>query len=274
VILVLSLVVVLARYVDNAAMAQSGRSDAVPHELSDEARKAADEQQLGALLNSFPVQEQLFLIPKYKNTGHWLHQFAEGILATSSGSVLPAMRFDEISHVFQAYRHHYASIGYQGSEYRFTIAAADTRSFTLRGEFWDPESSMLLRSSKGDPGLVTYCQSLAVEVSRARLDRAWQDLQEGKALTFGKIVFTAEGVQSGTDVVSWREVAPLLIHRGGVWIVRAKNRVEVAYSPIGSVPNLPLLHVLTQRLREDSRSADLGRPDMALSSERQGKQRR
>jgi hypothetical protein len=134
---------------------------------------------------------------------------------------------------------------------------------------------MLLRSSKGDdPSLMMYCQSLAVEVSRARLDRAWQDLQEGKALTFGKIVFTAEGVQSGTDVVSWREITPMLIHRGTVWIVRAKNRVEVANNSAASVPNLPLLYVLTQRLREDPRSADLGRPDMAQSSERQGKQRR
>jgi hypothetical protein len=252
-------------------MVNAGRTKSAP-ELSDEANRAAEEHRLGALLNSFPVQDQVFVGPWFKNTGHWLHQFEEGILATASGSAMPAMRFDEITRVFQAYTHHFRMIGYQGSDYRFTIATAGTRAITLRGAFWDPGSS-LSRSSKGDSSLVAYCQSLAVEVSRARLDRAWQDLQEGKALTFGKIVFTAEGVRSGTDVVSWREIAPLLISRGTVWIVRAKNRVEVAAAPVDSVPNLALLHVLTQRLREDPSSADLGRPDMAQRRERQRKQR-
>jgi len=123
----------------------------------------------------------------------------------------------------------------------------------------------MFRSGKGDTSLMAYCQSLAVEVSKGRLDRAWQDLQEGKALTFGQIVFTAEGVRSGTEVVSWHELAPLWIFKGGVRIVRAKDRVQVAAAPVVSVPNLPLLHVLIRRLREDPRSVDLGKPDMAQS---------
>jgi hypothetical protein len=261
------------KILDNAAMVKSGRSDAEPLELSDEARRTAEKHRLGALLNSFPVQRQVFVLPKYKNTGHWLHQFEDGILAADGGSAVLPMRYDETTRVHQMYKHRFMRAGYQGSEYRFKIATAGTMAIALRGEFWDPESALVLRSSKGDASLPAYCQSLAVEVSKAHLDLAWKDLQEGKALTFDEIVFTADGVRSGTDVVSWRDIAPMLIIRGTVRIVRAQNRVEVAAAPLFSVPNLPLLHVLTERLRKDPRSADMGKPNMAQSSERRGKQR-
>ena len=212
-------------------------------EISGDVIQMAGDKGLGALVDTLPVQKRGLV--KFKNTGHLVHCFAQGFVdAPAYGEAPRAMRYDQISWVSQAFLQQYVNHYYRQTSFWFTICSTDREVIRWQGGFNDEG-----RGDKGDPRLPAFGRRLAVQVSEAQLPAHLKALADGKALVFGNIVFTQQGVRGQDGMVPWTQVDPLTFDRGVAVVKRAMQHKVVTSTRLGSIPNLPLLLTLYEDLR-------------------------
>jgi hypothetical protein len=210
--------------------------------LSSGVAQAAEEKNLGTLVDTLPVQKRGLV--KFKDTGHLVHCFAQGFVDAPVGGAPRALRYDQISWVSQAYLRQYVNHFYRQTSFWFTICSKDREVIRWQGGFSDGGPG-----DKGDPRLPELGRRLAQEVSEAQLPAHLKALTDGKALAFGNIVISQQGVRGQDGVVPWSQVDPLAFDHGVAVVKRAMQRQVVASTRLGSIPNLPLFLTLYDRLR-------------------------
>ena len=230
-------------------MSQRGGKD--QRKPSDDAVRAAEEKGLGALVDTFPVQKKAFLSFRFRDTGHLVHRFEQGFVDDpAAGSAVPvAMRYDQISWVRQAYLKHYLNHYYNKTSFSFKIGSPANEVVHWEGSFFDRNVYAGPSFSKGDPRLPQFVEKLAEQVSKARLPAHLEALAEGRALTFGNIVISRQGVRGQDGVVPWSQVQPLAFDRGVAVVNRSPGLRPVARTQLGTIPNLPMFLTLFENLR-------------------------
>lgn len=226
----------------------SQRSKGGGTEPSDDAAKAAGEKNLGTLIDTLPLQVQGLL--KFKDTGRLVHCFEQGFVDAPADGAPTAMRYDQVSRVHQAYLQQYLNHVYRKTSFWFTVGTMAGEAVHWKGAFWDPDVGRVAGiGGRGDPRLPRFGKQLAEQVSKARLPAHQQALADGKALAFGHIVISQQGVHGQDGVVPWSRAEPLAFDNGEVVVKRTGQRKPVARVRLGSIPNLPMFLTLYENLR-------------------------
>jgi hypothetical protein len=230
--------------------------------LTAEAARAAAEKGLGTLVATLPAQEVVapivFLFFWYRDTRHLVHVFTHGLVYVPEPDVHPegdppvAMRFTEIEGVYRGSTAHHWNGTYIATSYSVSLHVRGRKNhIRLTGNFYDPAGH---RGHWGDPRLPLFTRQLAALIAEMRLPAARQAIAAGRALEFGKIVLTADGVR-GTDgtVTSWTEVNGLNIAAGevAVWGPAVKRRRSILVRErIANIPNFDLFTTMFNELRK------------------------
>ncbi|NUR57158.1 MAG: hypothetical protein HOV87_00365 [Catenulispora sp.] len=216
---------------------------------SAKAVQAAEEKSLGTLIETYPLQKRTLL--KFKDTGHLVHRYEKGLVdSPRTGYELPAaMRYDQISSVRQSSIQHYINGFYNRTSFGFAITSMAGEVIRWEGSFFDQDVSSAPAFSKGDPRLPQFGAKLAERVSEARLPAHVKALNEGKALVFGAIVISREGVRVQDSVVPWSQVEPLATARGAAVVQHWPTHKPLVRTNLGAIPNLPLFLTLFEELR-------------------------
>jgi hypothetical protein len=170
-----------------------------------------------------------------------------------------AVRFDEVIAVYQAatvhsVRSQYGTQYYRKTTFEFAVEVEGRKEpIRWKGAFRDrgEEEHRVYLLGRGDPRLPLFARGLVAMASERRLPACRQAIKDGKPLTFGRIVLTAEGVRRQDGGVSpWSQVWPLDI-TNGVATVKAANMQgrPIAAERAGNIPNLPMFRVLFDELR-------------------------
>jgi hypothetical protein len=227
--------------------------------LTAEAARAAAEKGLGTLVATLPVQAAVIPVAFvfwFRDTRHLVHVFTDGLVYVPEPDVHPegdppvAMRFTQIEGVYRASTAHHWNGTYMWTSYSVSLHVTGRKNFIrLEGTFYDPAGH---RGHWGDPRLPLFTRQLAALVAETRLPAARQAIAAGRALEFGKIMLTADGVR-GTDgtVTSWAEVNGLNIAAGEVvvWGPAVKQRRSILVRErIANIPNFDLFTTLFNEL--------------------------
>jgi hypothetical protein len=223
-------------------MPQRGKDSG--REPSSEAVQAAEEKNLGTLVDTLPAQKRGLV--KFKDTGHLVHRFEQGFVDAPAAGAPRAMRHDQIAWVRQGYVRQYVNHFYRQTSFSFAICSMDRAVVQWEGGFYDADTGP---GDKGDPRLPAFGRQLAEVVSKARLPAHRTALADGKDLVFGAVVISRQGVRGKDGVVPWSQLDPLTVDHG-VTIVRrtGQRRPMISVYP-ASIPNLPMFVTLYEELR-------------------------
>jgi hypothetical protein len=220
-------------------MSENAEGDA--RELPGDAARTAEEKGLGPLADTLPLQKRGFV--KFRDTGHLVHCFEQGFVDAPAGGPLRAVRYDQVSWVRSASVQHYVNHFYRQTTFWFLIGSAAREVVRWEGSFAE------MGRVRGDSRLPEFGRRLAEEVSAARLPAHRQALADGRSLTFGTVVISAQGVGGPDGVVPWSQVEPLSFDHGVAIVRRRGQRRPLARAHLGSIPNLPLFLTLYENLR-------------------------
>jgi hypothetical protein len=121
----------------------------------------------------------------------------------------------------------------------------------LNGACYNPEGHL---GRRGDPRLLLLTAQLAALVAGVRLAGARQAIAAGRALLFGKIALTADGVRwtDGT-VISWAEISEVDYMKSWV-VVRGPaaqgRRSYLVRERIAQIPDFGLFKAMFSELRK------------------------
>jgi hypothetical protein len=222
------------------------RSKDGENELPSDVAQAVEEKTLGSLVDTFPLQRRgLFT---FKDTRHLVHRFEQGFVDDPAAGAAPlvALRYDQISWVRQAFVKHYVNHYYNRTTYSFGIRSTGGQVIQWKGSYFDSFQGSRFKS---DGRLPEFGTELAKIVSQAQLPAHLKALADGKALTFGNVVISQQGVRGPDGVVPWSQLEPLDVDRGVAMVRRTGHRKPMASTYLASIPNLPLFSTLYENLR-------------------------
>jgi hypothetical protein len=229
-----------------------------PH-VSAEVERAAQEQDLGMLLEAFSAYKKGHLTGKYRETGDRVYRFEAGLVNHPRGQAPAAFRFDQITIVVQ-FSLRVFSGGYQGTAFRYQMTRSDGAVSAFAGEYSEKGlGSRFINKENprraGDPRLPAFGQEVCEIVSRALLPGAVEALARGESLKFGNFVISTAGVQGANGVMPWPSIQSVEVKEGTLRICQEGHRRPQASVPTYAIPNLPLFLTLARSLQEGAPAA-------------------
>ncbi|MFI6869753.1 hypothetical protein [Nocardia sp. NPDC050406] len=183
-----------------------------------------------------------------------LGQFHGGLVRYELDERPRAYRWDEIASVRQQVSHKFENRQYKGTSFNHVLTFADGTTLPVRGSYRDPQWD----PQRGDTQQAGYRFTLMVQkvnqaVAALRLPGARDTLAAGGTIDFGGIEVTANALRYKGSATAWAKVGAAVVKDGALTFPNIERRAAIVKKKaIGDIPNLPLLLVLSDELRQSS----------------------
>ncbi|MFE4023082.1 DUF6585 family protein [Streptomyces sp. NPDC059101] len=227
-----------------------------PIPVSDAVREAAQQQGIGALIESFVLVTKVRSLTQNKDAEKVsVHAFEHGLVREAHASQPEVFRWDGIETVNQSVTHQYRNSAYYESMFYYKLRRRDGLELEIRGEYKDPKHTRFRDSALKSKR--THCAELGEVMSRRiaseQLADAKAALARGERLTFADVVISTEGVHSRKHgTVPWGQIRDVKVSNGVVQFQKEGKFLSLSSTPVGKIPNVILLLDLTDALREAS----------------------
>jgi hypothetical protein len=207
-------------------------------QLTPEAAQVADDQELGAHLDTFGTRG---ISP---DKIHRTYRFANGLIRQDHGREPEAFRWDEIVTVHSSVADRYYNNRYDATYYTYKLDRDDGASIKISAYH------------KGQNGAgyryFEFGTEVCEYVARAQLPGARATLERDGSLDFGKVRLSADGFGVGRHRVPWASIAAVDVEKGWLHVTETGRSRPFFKRAVGQVPNYALFMTLvrTRRVRE------------------------
>ena len=142
-----------------------------------------------------------------------------------------AFRWDEITEVYQSMQrtHRFG----RAVQRIYTVRDASGRKSVLTGEL---------------AGIAALGETIQREVTARILPRYWEAYNQGKALQFGALGLSKEGISKGRQVLAWDQIEEVKLERGSIVIKKEAGKLPWASITASSTPNLFVLTSMLEKI--------------------------
>lgn len=178
-------------------------------------------------------------------------QFESGLVRYDIDQRPGGYRWDEIESVRTRITTQFEERKYKGTEFEHVLTLADGAVMRTQGTYRDPQWDSNADASNPVYRFAVLIQAVNEVVSAVRLPAAREELAKGGSLDFDDIVVTTQHLRYQGSATPWAVVGAADIKNGQLTFPHIDRRSPVVRNKsVGKIPNLPLLLMLSDELRQ------------------------
>ncbi len=216
-------------------------------DISPEVRAAAEQFGLGAFEQAFKTDTiKRFTVVEVGRT----YGFGHGLVQHDirDGRAPLVFRYDQVMTTYQGRTAGFVNSKYDSTRFHYRFIRSDGVELEMKGMYNDRSEVITTLAGRLNTHQAEQYADLGFlagqRIALIQLPAAITALEQGQALSFGKVSISRAGVHAKKGIVPWGELRELRISGGYAKIKKEGKFLALSNEPVARIPNFPLFRVL------------------------------